>query len=434
MMFVAWCVGLALAAEPSAPDATDDAATEARPTVAERARALWDAMPDPKPGAAEGPLYEGSFDRAPVPHWRVELPGPTLQSAVHTERARPVVDDDSVYVGSAAGEGLFRLDRRNGNVLQTYPASGSVESEPVVTDDRVYFTDTGGHTACYTRDGERLWDHDSKAPIVVRPTLAGGLVIVTNVDDLVVALDADTGELVWRHQQPPDLSRKADLALYAAPPAVVVNGEVYVGFSDGSVVALGLEGGDVRWQTRVGEGRYPDIVAEPAVDDGMLYVSGYFKPLVALDPVTRQVRWSLDYGAAAPVVLHTPSDPTLPPRLVIHPGTDGTLRAVRPSDGEIVWAWRSPDRGALTPVVSTDAGLLVASATGTIQLVDGDTGQVRWRHRPTHTLSGISSPPTVAGRQLLFATNAGYLYSMLAPAPKPPPPARKLPTRTDGER
>lgn len=357
--------------------------------------------------------YEGAFDRPPVPHWVKRLPGKRLNSAAHTERARPVLRGGYAYVGSAAGDALYQLDRRSGRIVQRFPAAASVESEPVVLEDRLYFTDTGGRTWCYALSGEEIWSHDSKAPILVRPTVHEGTVYVTNVDDLALALDADTGELRWRYQQRADLDRQAELALYAAPPAVVLDDDVLVGFSEGSLVALDREHGDVEWSLRVGEGRYPDIVAEPTTWHADIFASGYFEPLLAIDRETRDVRWRIDAGSAAAPLVHEDGDATM----LFHPGTDGKLRAIRVTSGDEVWSWQSDDDAALTTPVWTTAGLVVGSAQGSLTLLAPDDGSVVWRFRPTFNLEGVSVAPAIDGRQILFVTNAGKLYSFLVPAP-----------------
>lgn len=95
--------------------------------------------------------------------------------------------------------------------------------------------------------------------------------------------------------------------------------------------------------------------------------------------------------------------------------------------GERIWEWSSGTNGALTRPVVTPAGLLVASSAGTISLVDPVDGVETWSFRPGYQLEGISAPPTVAGRQLLFVTNAGFLHSMIAPARNAPwPPENRI--------
>ena len=93
----------------------------------------------------------------------------------------------------------------------------------------------------------------------------GRWVVVTNVDDLAVSLRADTGELEWQYRAKRDLTREAEMSLYAAPRAIIRGEEVLLGFSNGTLVAVELETGEEIWSKSVGEGRYPDIVADPVV-------------------------------------------------------------------------------------------------------------------------------------------------------------------------
>ncbi|MBT3220177.1 MAG: PQQ-like beta-propeller repeat protein, partial [Proteobacteria bacterium] len=255
--------------------------------------------------------YDGEFLRPPVHHWSVALPGNTLNSATHAERSSVAVADEHLLVGSAGGDGLYMLSRRDGAFVRKLPARAAVQAEAAVVDDKVYFSDTGGHTWCYKLDGTEVWSHDSKAPILVRPTVTDGRVYVTNVDDLAVALDADSGELIWRYQAKRDVSREAELSLYDAPPAVVVGEDVLLGFSDGTLVSLEADTGDERWTRRVGEGRYPDLVGAPVPFGSDIYASGYFMPLVAIDKKTRNVRWRMDIGGASALVVNDQVDPVV---------------------------------------------------------------------------------------------------------------------------
>ena len=105
--------------------------------------------------------------------------------------------------------------------------------------------------------------------------------------------------------------------------------------------------------------------------------------------------------------------------MLYHPGTDGQLRAVAALTGAELWAWDSGTTGALTTPLVTDAGLVVASSEGGIHLVDPETGTEDWRWRGPQLLQGISSIPAIEGRQLVFLSNAGFLYSMLSPQDTP---------------
>lgn len=352
--------------------------------------------------------YDGAFSDAPVPHWQRRLPGPRLQAFSHTERGRPASDGQDLYLGSAAVDALVQVSRVSGEEVRRYEAGAPVQSEPVLTAGDVLFADLGGYTWRYPLGAdEPSWSHYGGAPVEARPTLARGLVYVANVDDVVYALDATTGELQWRYARPPDALRDSELTLFGAPSPVVVGDLLLAGFSDGALVALSADGGEVEWERRVGEGRYPDLIATPVVADGVAYTGGYSKPLVAIELDSRSIRWRLDVGSA--------SAATIQDGVLYHGATDGKLRAVTAETGEVLWTWDSETTGALTRPQLLDAGVLIASSDGTMYLVDIDTGAALWEHDPGYLLDGITVAPFVEGRQLIAITNAGRLLSMLSP-------------------
>jgi outer membrane protein assembly factor BamB len=420
---LAWAC-IALVGLSTAADARD----RAEPRRPREDRPAWVVAPPPPwsptwrtaaPAAEDpdvGSPYPGTWSAPPYEQWRVHLPGGPSRSAAHSERTRPVLLDGSLFVGASDGDALYELDRRNGTTLRRFPAAASVESEPVVGMDFVVFADTGGHVWCYGRDGALRWSFDAAVPVLIRPTVQGGVVYVNTVQDLLVALDLTTGEQRWRYQHRTDISRKTELALYAAPSVVLYEDTVLAGFSDGALVGLSRSRGDIAWQVRVGEGDYPDLVAPPTVSaDGIAFVSGYFNPLLALDLSTMRRRWAAPHGAAsAAALMRFDGRPVL-----VHPGTDGKLRALDAASGEVIWTWSSETDGALTMPVWTDAGILVGSGSGTLVLVDPATGAERWRYAPPFVVEGVASAPAVDGRQAVFVTQAGYLVSLLAPDETP---------------
>lgn len=371
----------------------------------------------------ESSSYPGRFDRAPAFHWSRDLPGEPVNAPSHAERARPVLSGQEIYVGAAGGEALYVLSRVDGGLLRSFPADGPVNAEPLLVGDRVYFTDNAGTTWAYRTTGELLWRRPGTAPRPTRPTLAGDLLYVRDVDDLLVALDAETGEPRWQYRRKRDPSRLSELTLYAAPPAVTGGPNVLVGFSDGALVSLDRVTGDLVWDLSIGEGRYPDLVAPASVSDQTVFASGYLGPFVALDATSSTVRWRVDVGSAAASTLM----PTGGGALLLHPGSDGVLRAIDPVAGDVRWEWDSGRGASLTRPVVTEAGVLIGGSGGTLALIDPSDGSLRWQWHEDYLLSGLSVAPATDGRQVVFTTNAGRITSMLVPEPTPPSPAARRP-------
>ena len=74
---------------------------------------------------------------------------------------------------------------------------------------------------------------------------------------------------------------------------------------------------------------------------------------------------------------------------------------------------------ALATPVMTDAGLVVSASRGSVVLLDVATGDVAWAWSPPIYLSGITTPASVDGRQMVALTNAANLVSFVVPKEEP---------------
>ena len=351
------------------------------------------------------PQVTGDFDRPPVLQWSVSLLGPS--ESAHTEPAEPVLFGDKIYLGSSTVDGLLVLDRRSGRLLSTLPANGPVASAPVFANERIYFADTAGTTWCYAQNTLQLvWEHFSGAPVLAAPTVNESQVFISNVDNLVFALSAEDGSLLWRHAHKADSSRLAELELYGAPSPLISGGEVLAGFSDGTLLALDPVEGNAIWQRRVGEGQYPDLISSPIIHDDAIVISGYSEPLLSMTE-DLSVRWRLDVGGAHSAVGVGTA--------LLHGGGDGILRSVDSQTGVVRWSWDSGTASALTRPVLTEAGVLVGASSGSVYLVDLDSGDLVWSYSPDYFLSGVTATPAVDGRQVVVLTNAGNLLGFVVP-------------------
>ncbi len=361
------------------------------------------------PGRPLTPI-DTPLEQGPVLNWSRSLPGDSVDSASHTERAAPIFFMDQLYMGSAGDSTLFQFDRASGAERHRYPARAPVQSQAFADETGLIFSDTAGYTFRYRHgSNEPAWEHFGGAPIVSTPIVDDELVYIATVDDLVYALRRDTGELHWRYQRPQDAARTSALTLFGAPTPTVVGQQVLFGFSDGTLLALERQTGEPAWERRIGEGRYPDLVASPIAAEGVVFAAGYSQPLVALDLENLAVRWRLPHGGAA--------RPALEGDWLYHPGTDGKLRKVHAIQGAVEWTWDSKTTGALTQPQLTPAGILITSTEGSLYLVDPDTGTLTWDHAPDISVQGITATPAVAGRQVIAVTNAGNILSLISPLP-----------------
>ncbi len=349
-----------------------------------------------------------TLDALPVLNWSAALPGPPQAGSGRSEACGPVAWGPWILVGRSGVDGLLVVDRRDGSVARILPTTAPVLAAPLIADGWMWVSDKAGTTYAYKLDALDLatpaWTHRGGSAVLATPIRSGSRILVTDVDETVVALDAATGALAWRSEHKLAVTRRTGLELYAAPAAWLADpATVLVGFSDGTVSALDADDGEVRWNATVGAGAYPDLVASPRSLEGLAFAGGFSGPYLALDLATHGPTWRLDIGSAhAPLVLGDS---------LVHPGTDGSLRRVEARTGATRWTWTSGDDGTLTTPIVTAQGLLVASSEGTLSLVDAESGTTRWRYTPDVQSGGFTAPPWVDGGTVYALGNLGVLYA-----------------------
>lgn len=110
-------------------------------------------------------------------------------------------------------------------------------------------------------------------PLSATPIVAGGLIFVTEAPDGVVALDATTGQLVWRYRRPIDPA-KLPLCCGAFNRGVAVFGNrVFVGTLDAHLVALDAVTGLKVWEAEVAPAaKGYSITSAPLALDGQVII------------------------------------------------------------------------------------------------------------------------------------------------------------------
>ncbi len=300
----------------------------------------------------------------------------------------PALHDGTLFIPISSWEVALSADPR----YECCTASGAVAAMDALTGDVVWYHRVipGYPETAGTSDiGTPKWS-PSGAPVWSSPTVDAqrGRVYVgtgenytrptTETSDAILALDSETGELVWSFQatsldafnmacisasyssncpDPPG----PDLDFGMAPMLVELpdGGDILIaGQKSGVVWALDPDDGTVVWSTRVGKGGalggiHWGMAADdryayaPNSDRGTVVVDvnperGPSPGLYALDLATGEVAWSAE--PPADVCEGKPwcfpaysAAPTVSPGVVFVGGLDGHIRAHATDDGSLLW-------------------------------------------------------------------------------------------------
>lgn len=334
-----------------------------------------------------------------------------------------------VFAGSR-DHGMYALRAQDGSVQWRFETLGPVQGSPLYVEesDELYFGSNDG--ALYKLDGQAgklLWRFATNAEVGRRPVLKDGVLVATNANDTVVALDAKTGKLLWSQHRPPVMGM--EIAGNAGP--LVWRDRVYAAFSDGTVTAYDFKTGQESWapvdlsaateQTSGDIPIYFDVDTTPVASNSegtpVIVVASYEGGVYALHADNGTNVWSnpLVYGANDIYLWQQPERPSpkgglpIPARqlLIVSTGMSG-LWGLDPDTGEEVWHREIP-LGGTSEAVPALGGLLFSTTQAGLFLVSPLDGTVI---DGIHTGAGFSMPPVAYGQRAFIVSNTGRFYGL----------------------
>jgi len=330
----------------------------------------------PKPATPSHPA-------APAPLWTHPLGSGTW--------APPVVDQDTVYVGTSDGK-FHAVNATDGSGRWVWPGTIGIDGRAIVSADTIYVVDLRSHLVALNRtDGSLRWrtalhdEHIAGKPAPDNPTfnhraatplLLDGILYVGSSDGGLYAVNATTGAKLWRHDAKAPvysgvalhgtdtlmfgtmdgsvvlLDRKLRKEILRVPTGggvvttpLVAGDKLIVGSRDYLLYGFNLADGSVAWKFSYW---FSWIESTPVLRDGLIYVGASdFSRVTALDPATGRARWStevhgMNWGSplvTADRVFTGTASQNLPGTVIAH---TGGLLALDRTTGAVLWQLVSP--------------------------------------------------------------------------------------------
>jgi outer membrane protein assembly factor BamB len=218
-------------------------------------------------------------------------------------------DDGRLFV--AAGAELHAIDGETGSTVWRQPA-GTLTAPLLVHQGWVITIADGEVAAWRAADGTVVWRQPNGAQHL-RPTIEGEILYLPRADATVAALDLITGAKKWERKFGGATSEIAAL-----------DGRVYFGSEDKSFYCLDADDGEVKWRHRPGAA----AIGRPAVDADRVYFGAMDNQVRALDRVNGATRWQQGLRfrpSAGPLLFGT---------AVVVPGTVPELRTFDAATGK----------------------------------------------------------------------------------------------------
>mgnify|MGYP006277948489 CR=1 FL=1 len=339
--------------------------------------------------------------------WRVPMMEPERGPVEQHHHGQPAIGLGGRRVYAGAHDGSFYcLDAASGRIVWRKLVSGPFDSAPLVAGGVVYAGSGGGGLYAWrATDGELLWSHQEQAGIYTRPVLEEDVLLVATDANSLVALDALSGERRWGYSREVPSGR---FQVKGVARPLVVDGAVFMGFSDGSLAKLSLADGSVLAVRKLAQrdARFTDVDGDPLlVADDLLLVGTFSEGVLGLDPADLSQRWQHEAAGASgfarsgeQVYFSTANSKV------------EALRLDRIGSAGSALAWRfDAQQGALSRPVLAGPWLLVSSSEHSLLVLDRADGHLLQVFNPG---KGSAGPPAIGSGRIYWVSNGQVLYCM----------------------
>lgn len=341
-------------------------------------------------GPEEWHQYRLSSDKNAVFNNKSEPLEYTVFETANEVRSTPVVVDNNLYIGNHDTGELFAFDIHSGEKLWENQAPNWIHSEMIYHDEKVYvgignrfFQDNGirgtgenGVLALDAETGEIVWEFETEGEVMPTPAYYDDALYITTGDRHIYKLDPDSGELL----------HKAEIGSVVSMSAPNITDEtLYVGGSGPlpyDFSAYNLTEDEFVWQKE-----FPDVVAglddvPPAVADNIVVTTAvegsYDDPehfMYAMDTATGEMLWKESFGIGDMVKNNKSGAPIIyEGNIYVGSPITKTFYAYDLETGEKLWEFENEVMKA--PPVAQDGIVYFGNTKGFLYALDAETGEL----------------------------------------------------------
>ena len=340
-------------------------------------------------GANDGSVYCLDKETGNL-NWKYSVEKPAPEAFRHF--STPLVSGNKIFIGSA-DKNLYCLDASSGELIFKYASSDWIRSCPVVTETNVYFASMNGdlYNIDYSSKKpkevwkKRIGEHWIYADLA----LSGDKLILNNSDLYSYCINTKNGDVIWRFSILKSIYRNDGERMfteelagggYYQSKAIAADGKVFIGTPSRFVYAVDAETGEEIWKYEVGAA----ISGAPVFDNNKIFVGqqGGEDDFYCLDAETGKLIWKQnigwDWGSAA-----------VSDGLVYIPGIDGYVNCLNANNGNIIWRYRTGKSVCSEPLVMGEH-VYFGSWDGFMYKFDKRTGKLIWKLTGGGSDSGVA--------------------------------------------
>lgn len=298
--------------------------------------------------------------------------------------------------------GVQAFDPKSGRVHWRYPFRHGTETR--ITAEGAYIFVAANDGFIYGLEGESgnlLWSFPTRTENTAELVVSQGIVFVVTSQNTLFALEALTGKRLWIYTRP-------DSSLFSIRGSgrpVVHQGNLYVGFGDGALLAFKANSGQILWERNFGlNKRFRDLDSDLLVSDKSLFVGGFDDAVYKLELSSGSTQWRREGGMYGAFALNG--------KYLCFASPASQVECLDSSEGSLLYTYQLKSGIATGPIFYK--GLLTfGESEGAIKWVDIKEQAVRAHFYPGRGL--VAQPLGVEKENMVyFVSNESYVYAMEA--------------------
>lgn len=320
----------------------------------------------------------------------------------------PVYVGGTIYAADHKGR-VTAVDAESGNRRWQQKTDLPFSGGPGVEGSLLVMGTIDGQVQAFNAEtGSELWQTRVSSEVLAAPAIADGIVVVRCIDGRVFGLDASNGNRLWIHDRSVPL-----LTLRGNAQLLIRAGTVFVGYDDGTIVALKLEDGSVVWEQsfvnpegRTELERLADVGQQMVMVATDLIVSSYKNRVTAVAAESGRLLWFKDISSYTGVQVDRVN--------LALSDKSGELWMLDRRNGSTMWKQDQLLNRGLTRPAFYGSQVVVGDAQGYLHWIDVSTG--RFVARVREGKDGFAGAPISVGTTLYVMTHKGTLAAYRAGA------------------
>jgi outer membrane protein assembly factor BamB len=290
--------------------------------------------------------------------------------------------------------------KENGQLLHTLKLPASGVGSPIFDQDQLLITTKDGRLSSYDLKTNTLkWSRQFSGLLSTPLTLDQKRIYVVDGSNSLYALHRTTGKIIWQKRRDPP----KDFSLFGESQPHVYQDLVYMGYSDGQLIAYQIQDGREVWSKDLAPQRdqFQDVDADFVLYGNILYAASAASGLYALDPRTGKRKWFFPIEGI--VRLNAIENDLL---IGLQHGEIGRFST---SDHAFRWRLQFGGEGFPSRPIVFHQGIVVGVSRGGLYVLNAQDGQIKDQFDAG---SGLLAPLTLSKEGHLYVSSLdGYLYA-----------------------